>query len=365
MADKNRGPKKARKQKQTNPTDYFTTPLTRKGAKQQARLQARLATRDASRELQAERRAAKQQIKQDAGYFDQYAQTIPVSAQKAADATSAAITQINQTGSGAAAYAEQLRQRLAQEGQADAALRGATYNAGADHTDAQAQLSRLDSSGILANVTAAQGASTQGLLAARGDSAAREKVAQRLRDVARKHSIDSDQRALAAKKGDIKRQEFTDIIGRERDFALGQQAAALNARGQRIDARQTRRQQNLTARDQRIRERLQAQSQAETRRHNLASESHADQTEARLRRQDRFDRRHPNHGEKPSENPHAPDSADVNHALAVLNQTKPGFFDGKSVQDVVDALLVKDQTLTRKEATIAVKRWFKQHAHAF
>lgn len=356
--------KKAKRKNQSGNTDYISQPLTQGQVRRQARRTARLQTQPVKRQIKAEQRASQQQSRNIGDYFNQYASELGTTGQAVADAYAKADAAMAGTGQSVADYAEKIRQQIAGEGRADAALRGANYDPSQDTTAAQATVSRLDSSALLRDVNAADAASAADLYANKGTIAQREKIKQKLLESDRRRSLNQDLRDLAEKKGELRKQAESDLTQQERNFQLGQQAADLNARGQRIDAREAKRDDRRMSQADRIRERLQAQSQAETHRHNLESEAHGDQSEQRLRRQaraqrrqDRYERRHPNGGD----NPNAPDSADVNHALAILRQTKPHFFEGKSIEDIIDALLVKDSSLTRKEAAIAARRYYKQN----
>lgn len=263
---------KRKRQAQAASTDYIAAPLTQGQLTRQAKRTARLQTQPIKREIKAEQRASDLQLHRLGDYFDQYKTELGTTGQKVADAYATADQSIAQTGQSTADYAEQLRQKLAAEGRADAATRGATYDTGQDATAAQATVSRLDSSGILQNVTKANAASAADLYANKGTIASREKVEQKLREAARKRTYNQDLKDLATRTGDLTKQAVSDLTKQERDFYLGQQAASLSAKSQRSDAKATRRSQNITSQENAIRDQLAAASQAETHRHNTASE---------------------------------------------------------------------------------------------
>lgn len=363
-------PKKAKRKGQASSTDYISQPLTQGQIRRQAKRTARLQTQPAKRQIKAEQRASALRERQIGDWFNQYGADVAKAGQLVDAAYGTADASIAKTGQNVANYAEQLRQRLHDEGVSDAQLREANYDPSQDSTAAQATLSRLDSSALLQGVNAADRASAADLYANKGTIAKREKIKQKLDEAARGRSLNQDLRDLATKKGDLTKQALSDLTQQERNFYLGQQAAQLNARGQRLDAKQARRDSRQQARADRIRAQLQAQSQAETRRHNLASEQNTArghqitaQQNRHNRRQDRYERHHPNAGSS-HDNPHAPDNQDVNQAMALLRTTPQKWFAGKTRDQIIDALITKDQTISRKEAGIAYDRFVRQQRQA-
>jgi hypothetical protein len=218
-------PKKGKKN-QTSTAGYFLQPATEKSAIKQAKAIARLAIQPERRQIKAEQRASKLQSKYIKSYFPEYQQTLDQSAADTAAAYQQAQGQIGQTSAAAANYAEQLRQRLQQEGATDAASRGATYNPAGDYRDTSAQLARINSANVLGAVTAAQGASQQGYYRQKKATGKREMYDQLLKEEARRRSYNADLRALASKAGDLRSTEFERLREADRDFALAQQTAS-------------------------------------------------------------------------------------------------------------------------------------------
>lgn len=250
------GNKQGNKQNKRNSMQYLSDPLTQHDAIHQAKVLARIQTQPLRRQLQAEQRAADQDQRNIRDYFKAYYPTIDKSADEAAAAYQQAQAQIGQTSQTVADYAEQERAKLAAEGRADAALRGATYTPANDQTDAAALLARANSAGVLSDVTAAQGASTAAHYADQSRNARRQAIEAHIQAMGRKRSLNDDLEALAQKQADLRAQSFQTIKGDERDFYLGQQAAALDTQNAKASRRNQRRLaqmygQNDAASDQR------------------------------------------------------------------------------------------------------------------
>lgn len=356
MADRNRqGNRHHGNTKRADAGDYFTQPLTLKQAKRQSRIVARIQTQPERRQIKAEQRAEDVQHGRIKDYFQPYQQGISDAAATSADAYAKAQASIDSSSQNSAQYAEMLRQRLQQEGAQDAATRGVAYNPQPDQTAVAAELARLNSANTLKGVTAAQGASTAAMYADKARIGKREKAEQLLRSDARRRTYDQDLIANARQRGDLAAQNFAQIKNDERDYLLSQQAANLNAKGQKLDAAQARAQLAETRRHNQTSESISAQNASTSARNAQTSRMNARtsrRSEQRQRRQDRYERRHPNAGQ---DNPNATDRADVQQASALIRQLDPKWLSKASQQQIIDALVTKDQTISPKEARKALQ----------
>ena len=214
----------------------LTAPLNRKQLRKEVRAAGRLAVGPEKRIIQAERRSSKVQSRRIRDWFPQYGKAVGQAAQRTDRAYDSADNLMAQAGSQANNYAEQLRQRLAAEAQADANLRGVQYDPSGSLVNAQSQLARQNSTNVLRGVTAAQGASQQGYLQDKRRIGRREMVEQLLREQARRRSYGQDLRDLAQRQGDAMVQEQGRLRDSERDYYLG----LLAARGEKAARRMSR-----------------------------------------------------------------------------------------------------------------------------
>lgn len=230
----------------------FTKPLTRKSARKEIKAAGRLAVGDEQRILKAERRTSKVQSRRIRDWFPQYGQAVGQAAQRTAGAYQGADQQIASASDASTNYAETLRQRLAQEGMADAQKRGVQYDPSGSNVGAQAQLARINSSDTLRGVTASQGAAQGAYYADKQRIGQREKIEQLLQEQERRRSYTQDLRDLAKRKSDTMIQERGRLRDSERDYHLGLLAARGNKRSARISAQNSRRSAATTRRGQNI-----------------------------------------------------------------------------------------------------------------
>jgi hypothetical protein len=312
--------KRAQRQakQQAKAQDRLMSVATPKAIRREAKAATRQEYQPITREIKAEKRASKLQQGRIGDYFGEYGTTVDDAAKRTADAYSGATATIQGTSDSAAKYAEELRSKLASEDQANAQLRGASYDSEGSQTNAAAQLARINSANTLIGVNASQGATQQAYLSDKKAIGSREEIEQHLREAARKRSLNKDLRDVAKDKGTYKVAKLAELKDRERDFGLSQQAAtasrrsdrkaqALTAKGQKITAKNAKRSAKVTARNARLSAQTQRRGQNITARgqditaaNNRADNARADR-DSRSTRQDRaHDNAHPNAGDAKS-----------------------------------------------------------------
>jgi len=306
----------------------FIKPLTRKQWRREARAMARLRYRPEIRAIRGEERASKRRQQQIRKWFDQYGQTLSDSAQRTSQAYAGAERSIAQDAQAAAAYAEQLRQRLAQEGMRDAALRGASYDPSGSEVNVQAQLARLNAANVLKGVTAAQGASQGAYLADRARIAERESITQQMREQERRRQLAQERRALRREQGQYMASLRPAAREAERNFYLGL----------------------LAARDRRAQRRFEAREAAKDRAFR-----------AREAAKDRRFERQAAKGSDPKV-----DRRDVRQMRRLLNQMSPedkkrAAGSPRGRKKTIGWLLSKKEGYTRGEALAAYRRWLKRY----
>src|SRR5690606_17695249 len=134
--------------------------------------------------------------------------------------------------------AETLRQRLAQEGMADAQRRGASFDPSGSQLNAQAQLARINAANILQGVTAAQGASQGAYMTDKRRIAERESITQRMREQDRRRALAQERRALLREKGEYMASLRPAAREAERNYHLGLLAARDRRAARRFEARE-------------------------------------------------------------------------------------------------------------------------------
>jgi len=322
----------------------FIKPLTRKQWRREARAMARLRYRPEIRAIRGEERASKRRQQQIRKWFDQYGQTLSDSAQRTSQAYAGAERSIAQDAQAAAAYAEQLRQRLAQEGMRDAALRGASYDPSGSEVNVQAQLARLNAANVLKGVTAAQGASQGAYLADRARIAERESITQRMREQERRRQLAQERRALRREQGEYMASLRPAAREAERNFYLGLLAARDRRAQRRFEARQAAKDRAFRASEAAKDRAFRAKQAAKDRRF-----------QARQNRRDRRQERRKKRGDI--------DPADVRRAISLLEEAnrRQQRRHARNRRKAISGLLRLDKSLSLLEARRAYRRWLKRY----
>lgn len=313
----------------------LTAPLTRKDLRRELKATGRLAVGPEKRILEAERRTSRVQSRRIKDWFPQYGKSVQQAAQRTRVGYGQADASIAAASDQAQNYAEQLRQRLAQEAQADANLRGVQYDPSGSLVNAQSQLARINSANTLRGVTAAQGASQNAYLQDKRRIGRREMVEQLLREQQRRRSYTEDLRDLARRKSDSMIQEKGRLRDSERDYYLG----LLAARGEKAARRMSRRESH--------RDRKFNRQQARKDRRFDKNESEKDRRDG---------------GSSQGTSNDRPDREDIAKIMAMLRKAGPsGALAEAKRSQVIDELLLKDDSFSRREAKRAFKRYSKRH----
>lgn len=218
----------------------FTKPLTRKRSRRELKAATRLAFGPQKRALKKEIKGTRLSKKRIRQYFPNYRESIGEAASRTQAAYGQAQQEIGAASQSAANFAEQVRQRMAQEAMEDAARRGVAYDPSGSQTGAQANLARMNTANVLRGVTSAQGASQQAMFADKGRIAQREKIEQLLRADARKRSLQGERRDLLRDQGAFRADQLRQMRGEERDYLLGLMAAGEPGKARRFQAKENR-----------------------------------------------------------------------------------------------------------------------------
>lgn len=203
----------------------FLAPLTPKRWRRESRAMANLRYRPEIRETQKSVRASKQRRRNIRKMFGQTKRDLGKRAEATAGAYTRAGEQIGAQSEAASNYAEQLRQRMAQEAQSSANLRGTRFDPSGSNVNAQAQLARINAANLLRGVTASQGASQAGYMKGRQATVQRESVQQRLNEMQRARGFRDDIRQLKREKGEYRASLRPQAREAERQYHLGLLAA--------------------------------------------------------------------------------------------------------------------------------------------
>lgn len=211
----------AKKSKGFNPNKGFLAPLTGKKWRRESRAMTKIRYRPEESRLKQEIRASKRQKRSIRKMFKGYQGRLRESGQRQQAGYEQAGERIGQASQRATEHAEQLRQRLAQEGMADAQKRGVRYDPSGSQLSAEGQLARMASSNILAGVTAAQGASQGAFMRGKRDAARRSSIEQRMAAQARTANLRRERRELGREKGAYRASLRPAAREQERNYYLG------------------------------------------------------------------------------------------------------------------------------------------------
>lgn len=216
-------------------------PLRGKRRKREIKAAQRLQFGGIKRQLRGEQRASQEQEHRLKSYFKQYKTGLTQQQQRTAGAYREAGETIGTQSQAAADYAEQLRQRLAQEESEDAARRGtSSVQREGSQTNVAAQLARMNAANILRGVTASQGAAQRTYFQKAKSISDRELIEQRLREQARRRSLGQELRETKKEAGALGVNIMAQQRGQERDFYLGLLGIAGSRAGRRLSKFQTK-----------------------------------------------------------------------------------------------------------------------------
>lgn len=308
----------------------FLKPLTPKRFRRESRAMANVRYRPELRSIKGEQRASKQRQRHIRKWFNQYGKSIDQAAQRTASAYQGAGQQIGQNSQAAANYAETLRQRLAQEGMADAQRRGASFDPSGSQLNAQAQLARINAANVLQGVTAAQGASQGAFMADKRRIAKRESITQRMREQDRRRALSQERRALQRDRGEYMASLRPQAREAERNYHLGLLAARDRKAARRFERREA-------AKDRAFR----------------ASEAAKDRS---------FDRRKERRDAKRDRSKKV-DPGDVRRMVAILEglNRRMTHRAGTNRRWAINQLLLKNKNYSPKEARRAYRKWRNKH----
>jgi hypothetical protein len=320
-------------------------PLTRKRLHKELRATRRIEFGPEQRQLKAEQRASRLSQQRIGDWFPQYQAEVARLGQQTVRGYGGAIGQIQGTAQQGADYAEQLRQRLRQEDEADAARRGAVYDPSGSYTAASANLARMNTAQSYTGMLGAQAANQGGYFADKERIARGEELNQLLREEARGRSINADLRDLAQRKRKFAAEYTSRVRPQERDFYLGLLQAKLGDKASARSAQTSRASSKRSARQA-------AANRRETRRHNLQTERTSQGNLRQRRRENRQEQRDGGDGGKV-------DRTHVQHMMNTLRLTNRKKLRKWSRAEAIARLQNESATYTRREAELAYRRWKK------
>lgn len=218
-----RGGKKGRGGK----TPWFVTPLTGKRYKRERNAAEREEFRPLARQLMKEEQASREQEATIGNYFDDYQRRIAAIQGRTADAYSAANQQASAL-MGQTAGFDTARQAAMQQAAADdAAKRGVDVDPSVGQRAVSAADARNRQQAAFGAALSGLGANQAAYLLDKERIGAGESIAARAKEAARRRSINADQRELAAKRADFRRDYRQRTRESEREFWLaGQELGA-------------------------------------------------------------------------------------------------------------------------------------------
>lgn len=318
---KNGGNGKGRKE----PTAYLQSPLTRSALRREVKSLAKLEYQPLQRQIKDEKRASGLQQKRIKDWFGQYDESLDESLDRTVSAYETAGAAIDADSMRSADYAEELRQRLAKEGAADAATRGTTY--APDSVAAAANLARIQTADTLGAVNSTQAANAKAYMADKKTIGTRERIEQAFREDARKRSLNQDSRELARDKGSFLTAKTAELEDRERDYALGVQAAT----GEVASRRNQRKLARMYASNKQAEQERSLQNQLTVTEAQAAAEAADDRRSKKYLDQQDKQSGKSNGGGTPS-------AKEMRKAMAFIRQRTE---EGWSRQRVIDALIVQ------------------------
>jgi hypothetical protein len=327
--------------KRKNKQSPFTKPLTAKRARKEIKAAGRLAVGPEQKIIQAERRTSKVQSRRIRDWFPQYGQAVQQAGARTAAAYQGADEKISSAADASTNYAETLRQRLAQEGMADAAKRGVAYDDSGSNVGAQAQLARINSSDTLRGVTASQGAAQAGYYADKKRIGEREKVEQLLQEQERRRSYTQQLQDLAKRKSDTMIQEKGRLRDSERDYHLGLLAAKEPGKARKFERGQAAKDRKLSKSEAKKDRRFDRNQAKQDRKAGAGGDGGSGKQEAKRERK-------------------AEQRQDVRKVIAGLEAFKPKFAQ-KALNDrrwaISEILRNENEGISPADARKAYKKW--------